>query len=297
MLSENNVRMTKYFCTYCSKQRILNLDMAEHERLLSLSPNGLRLFSDIHKCKDSQIEAVNLSIDADYNIRSQELLKIPEYKVMNAYSIPMPSLKKNQDDAITIRITHFENHDLRLILDSSMLQTTIIVGDIDESEDPLFTQTSTFEGIELKFYKSKKIVGPHLTEWFQFFVDTLEILPPSHLGNLLEVLDYICERHKYEVQNFDREFVRTILASHEVYVMLKDNVSLQYLKERLSHVLRSDDFQIVDTYLQILEEMKAPSVSHLLNLNAKNYIHQLYIILIMEKEGFFQIDRPGIVKD
>ena len=284
-----------YHCSYCSKQRLLKIDPVKHETLINNSPNGLRLFTDIHKCRQSQIEANNLSIDADFNVRSQELLKIPEYKVMNAYSIPVPSTKKNVDDLITIRITHLEHFDLHVRINHGPLQTTILIGDIYPEQKPLFSQTSTFEGITLEFFESKMVGGSYLKDWFQFFIDTVEILPPSHLGNLLEVLDYICERHMYPVQEFDKEFVRTILASHEVFVMLKQNENLQFLKDKLSPVLKHDDFELIDTYIKILTEMETSSVLHLLNVNAKNYIHQLYILLIMEKAGMLSIERPGIV--
>lgn len=292
-MGTGDTRVVLYYCSYCKSQKEMTLFIPLHERKVEESPNGLVLYTDTHRGKLDSLEIVNLHIDSQCNVRTHELLKIPEYKVMKAYQIPLPGMKKSGDELVELVITQLPKIPVRMVIENIGLQLTITIGEIEKGEEELYEVTSTYEGVRILIYD--RIDPRYILDWLKEFINTLEILPPIKLGDLVEVLQYIFERSDSPIQNFDKQLIRTILASHEVYIKLSENADLQKLKEKMKNILTEEDIDLVNLYFKVLEEDQNIPVNEMISKSPQDLIHQLYLMLIMEKEHLVSIDRPGIV--
>ena len=77
---EVSQKVVTYVCDACKQVRRLAFTPERYAQYVSDNLTGLALFSDIHNCVEGLRGVNNLHIDHDYNVRSFEYLKLPEYR-------------------------------------------------------------------------------------------------------------------------------------------------------------------------------------------------------------------------
>jgi len=266
-------------------------------QLIESSPNGLVIYSDVHTCKDGVLEVNNLQIDKNYHIRSFEFLKLPEYRKKIKSMIPVPGLKKSVDDMDLIKIMEIDrNQEINLVIEDHFLNVMIRIGRFDHTVEPQKTLNSELGGITLYIFENGGELTQTLEAWYQYLIDTLEILPPTKLGMLLETLWYFMDNQNTEPSAFDKSIVRTILASHEIFFEINDITNVMNIYQKYSESFSEADFDIIDQFLSSLQDNPRMPIQFFTDKSDKDLVYLIYLFLILEKEDVIKIDRPGIVE-
>lgn len=295
--SEETYHDLNYFCDRCQTRRHLKINKEKHMNLGEDSKNGLVIYSDIHRCNDGLNEVTNLQVDKNFDIRSYEFLKLPEYRKKSKAMIPIPGMEKSDKDINLLQIMEIDlNTNVNLVLNDHFLQSKIRIGRFDPMTEPIDTLESELGGITFFVYESDIPYGNTLKKWYQYLIDTLEILPPTKLGMLIETLRYFLDQYDTNPSDFDKSFVKTILASHEIFFEIKDITKITDLHQKYSDTLTTEDFDVIDNYLSMLQDNPGMPIQFFTDKSEKDLIYQIYIFLILEKEGIVQIERPGIVE-
>lgn len=298
----------KYFCNGCKQYRKLTVDL---EQMVDFVKNesGLTQYSDIHTCKNGVLGINNLYIDHNFDVRSYELLELPKHRILKKISFPIPGLptpkSKNQEGVSfkEITITHIdENNDFRVIISDQLLGSNINIGKVNiNKEIPFATVYSDIGSVSIAFYSSNIPFTETMETWLNLFVNTIEILPPTEIGLIIETLRYILEYCNERPSDFDNRMIKTIIASHEIFILPKDERKLDIAQEKYPQLPEFD----IDKMKKLMEQVKENNKDELnfvpLQRYTTNYdddmTHLIYTFLIMEKIGVIEIERPGIIDE
>lgn len=291
-------RESQYYCEMCKKPRRFKINHEIHSENISKSKNGLVLYSDIHLCKDGLLGVNNLRIDANYAIRSFENQELPPVRKPSKFAIPgIPSSTPTATLYTKLSIAELQSSgSFRIIIEDEWLTTKINIGKVDETEIPVNSLMSDLGGINLNYYLSDINYMMNLEKWFAIFINSLELLPPTRFGLVIETLRYLLKNHEREPSSFDTKYLRTMLASHEIYFKAVDDPGrFDHITVELSTKYKERE---ISTMMELLAHLEMhPSLP--LQYYTKTHKHELeyliYLFLIMEVEGLIIVDRPGIV--
>ncbi|OLS17062.1 MAG: hypothetical protein HeimC2_45150 [Candidatus Heimdallarchaeota archaeon LC_2] len=293
------VRITKYYCKLCENNRNIELNEALHFEKIKNSDNGLVLYSDIHYCKDRITGVNNLRIDGNFAIRAFEAQELPPVRSAHKFAIPgVGKIISKTYGLKKLYITHLDlNTDFKLIIKDEPLMTIMNFGvDEEEIDFPIQSITSDLGTIILTFYESDIVYSQTIEKWLYVLVNSLEILPPTRFGLVLETIKYIMNFHNEEPTKFEISLIRTMLASHEIYFQITsdpdryDNVAVQ-----LSSILSGIDTTFLMEILVFLELNPSAPLIEYIKTHHYDLEYLIYLFLILEKENFIIIDRPGIL--
>ncbi len=286
-------QVVTYVCDACKQVRRLAFTPEIYSQYVADDLTGLALFSDIHDCADGLKEVNNLYIDHDFNVRSFALLKLPEYRKKQVGMIPIPSAAAVDDlkDIILTQIN--KKNDLNIEIHELALDVKIIVG--EAAEVPISTLESDMGMVQLNFYPSTTIYTPEIEIWFNQFVNIIEILPPTKISFLIEVIQYILDNMDHNPTEFDLKLVKTILASHEVFFTLSKIERLTSFVSNNPYDLSSKDLGIMQNMIDTIDEKPMIPLKDFVILYDIDFVHTIYLFLILEVQKIVIIDRPGIV--
>lgn len=297
-MSETNYGDVKYFCDVCKSTRKLKITRSDHEQLITNSPNGLVLYSDVHICENGITGVNNLQIDGEYHVRSFVTLKLPEYQAQSSL-IPKPGIPK-PDNLTTMRILElpFDPH-LNLIIEFNMLNSKIIIGGRNFDQTSLdkakYLILSDFTGVSISIF-SISSSSEYIDEWFSNLANTLELIPATKLGLIIESLKYIADIYHNPPSEFDIVFLRTILTSHEVYFIIDDLSEMMNLPARYPSTFNEENMTIIEKFVAVLMDNQFLSLQDFNQMVDRDVIYLIYLLLLLEKEHIIVIERPGIVE-
>lgn len=293
------IQITEYYCDLCKTPRNFEIDPLQHFENVTESKNGLAQYSDIHPCRDRITGVNNLRIDSDFAVRTIEKQELEPVRAPQKFAIPgvngslvnLPKLKNLYVSSVN------PQNSFRAIIIDKWLLTKMSFGVKNAEEDiPIQTLTSDLGGLVLSFYESDIIYSANLEKWLYILINSLECLPPTRFGFVVETLRYVLNLHHKEPTASDTLFLRTMLASHEIYFKATEDPNrFDEIAVNLSGKLEDIEASLLMELVALLELQ--PSVPLLEYIKIHNYDleYLIYLFLILEKEGLIIIDRPGIV--
>ncbi|MHA2504506.1 MAG: hypothetical protein ACXAE3_16760 [Candidatus Kariarchaeaceae archaeon] len=298
-MSTRKTGRASYQCGICQKIRQLGWYDDEHLHLVSQSMNGLVTYSDIHICKDSLTGVNQLSVDAEYNVRTFAQLEVP--KVRAAGNIPAPNTGV-QAGIKLINVTQLPNDfGVHVVIHDYMILSQIKFGRFDhESEIAITTLMSDMGMIQLDIFPSGSVFTAELEQWLLQLVRILEILPATTLGLLVDTMRYISDNYHSSPTEFDLMFIKTILASHEVHFFIDDysKEKLETLRDDENSVITDAHIAMIDKFVRVMMENEMASMRNFTSLPGveMDLISIIYLFTILEAEGIIYIERPGILE-
>ena len=286
-------QVVTYVCDACKQVRRLAFTPEIYSQYVSDDLTGLALFSDIHSCVEGLRGVNNLHIDHDMNVRSFVLLELPEYRKQEVGMIPIPS-SAPVDALQDIELTQIvKKNDLNIKITEKALDVNIIIGEI--SDLPITTLVSDIGIVQLQYFPSSTIYTPEIEIWLTHFINIIEVLPATKMAFLIEVLCYILNNGDDKPTSFDLKLIKTILASHEVYFMLVGIDKLTDFVSNNPYELSAKDLVIMQNIINTIEKKPMLPLKDFINLFDIDFVHIIYLFLIMEQHKIILIDRPGIV--
>lgn len=288
---------TTYYCDKCNTNRKLKIKNQSHDDLLRASKSGLVYYSDIHTCQKGILSVNNLQIDNDFNVRTIESLVLPKYEKPKLTGIPNPSATpKDESKLIFLTEIPAKADKINLVIDYKMIQTKIKIGRFNTADKPIKTYNSQMDGVTLYYYKSETQLSDYLDQWLQYFTSAIEIIFPTSLGMFIEAIVFVLDLHNQPLTDFDKTFLKTILASHEIFFQIQNIENLMDLHQKYTETFSDEDFSFIEQFLALLDDNQEVPIQDFTNKTEKGLIYQLYLFLILEKENIISIQRPGIVE-
>lgn len=287
-------QVVTYFCDACKQVRRLAFTPEIYSQYVSDDLTGLALYSDIHTCVNGLKGVNNLHIDHDLNVRSFVQLKLPEYRKQEVGMIPIPSAAP-ADALHDIELTQIkERNDLNIKITEKALDVNIIIG--KPSHVAISKLVSDNGHVQLSYYPSDTIFTPEIEVWLTHFINIIEVLPATKMTFLIEVIDYILNNKSNKPTSFDLRLIKTILASHEVYFMLEEVDKLKEFVLNNPYELSSTDLEIMQNIIDTIEEQPMLPLKDYIKFYDIEFVHTIYLFLMLEQHKIILIDRPGIVE-
>jgi hypothetical protein len=277
------------------------LDPIEHRIEVAKSYNGLRLYSDIHRCSEGVLEINNLHIDANYSIRSYEQVKLPSTQTTKRTSKRRPGIPSPRPDdkrLKKIRLTQLvpNTEGFRFILNDEVIRISIVIGEVDlGAEVAQSVIRSDLGGISLFYFHSAITFTNPVRNWLTFYVNALETVIPSKLGLIIESLWYIQDLSLKIPTKFDERLIKTMLASHEIFFQFDQSDNYLKLKENLESRYSAKDVNSLHNLVSVLVAEPDKPLLHYSNRLDHDFLYLIYLFLILEKENFISVLRPEIV--
>ncbi len=299
-----NMPDARYYCDHCKQTRVIGFDTDLHHAMVDKSPNGLIVYSDSHRCENGIIGINNLQIDKHFSVRGYTFLELPQRKTPQLSNLGIPVPKATSTEKVkTYFITHVPpDEGLRIVIIDHMLNVKINIGKVVENEDiSILTVNSDMGLMEIVFYPSEVTFTPILEKWLTILVNIMEILPATKIGLLVDTLKYVLDSSLNEPIEFDVVFLKTILASHEIYFEMIEGGELSWADHLAIHASPKYREKDVAVMMKIMAHLQENPYIPLQQYVSKG-LHQdlrylIYIFLLLEVEGLIRIERPGIIED
>ncbi len=286
-LEGKHLKLVHYLCNECKKQQNITFTDKDKSDFYPPPPfNGLTLFSHLHTCKGGVTGVNNLYIDHNLDVRSYNFVKLPEFQRKRKMMIPGAPKPKNPE----VNITHIRaKNDLNIIMINEVAGANITIGTIPET-DPVKILSSDMEMVQIKYFESNTKLDNLMEKWMQMLVNSIEVLLPSNIGLILESLIYILEEKRMFPSDFDAKLIRTILASHDVYISNVSEDSVDHLKNIY------EDGEYMVGIIALLKENSTMRLHDFTNqMRGVSIKKIIYAILMLENHGAIHVDRPGIL--
>ncbi|MHA2252032.1 MAG: hypothetical protein ACXAD7_16835 [Candidatus Kariarchaeaceae archaeon] len=310
-----SLRETKYQCSVCTQIRDVGIDSVAHNELISLSANGLAIYSDIHRCEHGILGINNLHIDHDFAIRSFDNLQLPKKRVpkKSIPGLPIPGIPTTRIDErggmrtyriinpISMGKRNYEK-EIRIRIVDERLRAVIVIGKIDLSipkkEKMIALITSDLGTIELEFYSSKTRFNTNMEKWFTIMVNLLEKLPPTTTGLFLETVRFIQSLNYAPPSIFLIKQLQTIITSHETYFQL--NAEPQDVTDKLTFIAAKYGEEVAIVMNELISYLVANPLiplQYYTRTHSEDLVYLINMFLILEQEELLSIERPGIVEE
>lgn len=283
-----------YLCNSCKKTQMILFTPQMREEFLPKDLNGLALYSHSHICTYGMIGVNNIYVDHNLDVRSYQFQKLPKYIIPKKTLVPLPGSKKTVDNLREIHLTHINNmNDLNIILTNEMIGTEIVIGKFDkEKNSPLKIMRSDMEMVELKYYRSNTPYTSQIEKWLSALLNFLEMIPPSKLGIIVEIFQYILEEKNKFPTKFEKMILKTILASHEIF-FVNNNTNMD--TSFLQGLYGENEGATMQKILQLIDEYPLMPLHEYSLKTKEDIVFVIYCFLLLEKHGLIEINRPGII--
>lgn len=300
---------TRYQCSICTIGRAVGIDVAEHEKKVSLSPNGLVIYSDLHRCQHGILGINNLQIDHDLAIRSIENLQLPEKRRpvnSSVPGIPLPASRIKMNHYGDSRMRNYlitkmlPEEDFRIRILDERLRVAITIGNIIPGKEKMIALITSDQGtIELEYYPSPIKYNSNMEKWLSIMVNLLEKLPPTTLGLFIETLIFIHSLDYAPPSVFLIKQLKTILTSHETYFVLKeeDPVSVTNKLDYVAAKYGEEVALVMNELIAYLVSNPMIPLQYYTRTHNEDLVYLINLFLILEQEDLLTIERPGIVEE
>ena len=292
-----------YHCFICNKRRILRLNTEKHKNAVSKSPNGLALYSDIHRCSDGILGINNLHIDHDFAVRSYSILELPTKKIaLNEPGIPVPGVpapgppSAKGTELNTYQITDMlSEKGFRLAIVDERLNISIKIGKPEKGEMMISYLTSDLGTVILEYYASEIAFSSVVEKWMILFVNLLEILPPTKIGLFIETLRFIHSNFRNLPSPFLIKQLKTILVAHETYFTVLP-VKVRYKRIRDIKAKYGEEYaSLTEEIIEKLEENPMMTLQDFTKDFDRDIVFLIYVFLILDQEAIIGIEWPGVI--
>lgn len=297
---------TLLICEACNAKRGVKIEKETHRKKIGESKNGLVVYSTVHKCQDGYPVITNMHIDHNGDIRSRTRETFPpmiQKKKQNGPSVPIPSIKRTyqKDDLKKIFIRNMKGKNLvQLKLKSELIGIELIIGDeIRENTDPIGVIESNFCFTTLEYYDANIPFTKEVEQWLLMVANILDTLPPTNLGNLWEVLNYMQDGLVDCPTDFDERLLKRILTSHEIIVHFGD-LSVEEQEKRLEDLKQNLDMETA-ILLEEIESLIKENQGQELTLRdivrlakEEDTLKVIYLFLMLEFKKIISYEAPGI---
>jgi hypothetical protein len=272
--------------------------------MVDKSPNGLVMYSDSHRCENGIFGINNLQVDKHFAVRGYTFLELPQRKIsqLPGFSIPVPK-GPSSEELKAFMISHLPpDGGLKILIIDRMVKARINIGNVNEKEEiPIMTCLSDLGLLEFVFYPCEIILTPMLEKWFTILVNIMEVLPATKIGLIVDTIKYVLDSSFDEPTEFDINFIKTILVSHEIFFELIKSNDLSWADHLAIHATpkyREKDVAVMMKIMAHLEENPYIPLQQFVSRELHQDLRYLiYIFLLLEVEGLLRIERPGIIED
>jgi len=262
------------------------------------NPNGLFIYSDIHRCKDGFLAINNLHIDANSSVRTIDFLKLPSEKKVKPSVVGIPVPSEPVSLMKSYRITGIRSdQSFRLTIKDDLLDIFLIIGDIQlDDEQAEYQIKSNNDTVEIKYYHSDLQFTDNLEDWLIELANLLELLPPTKVGLFIDTLRYIEKLRKIPPAPFHIDLLKTILSSHKIFFDVNQDTELESALNTIEEMYGSDIIQSLNKILEALQTNPEATLQEFTQANDEDLSHLVYLFLILEQENVITIVRPDEIK-
>lgn len=281
----------QYQCNQCKISQIIQFTNEMREQYITRDPNGLSLYSHIHLCENGMAGVNNLFIDHNLDVRSYSFIELPQYKRELKMSIPgAPKIDKEKSIIKVTQISY--KNDLNIKIQFEAGKFDIDVGSFSPAKSNLQNiLVSPFNLVYLHFYESEVRFTPQVEQWLNALIENLEILVPGKLGLIIEILQFIIrDKDKYP-SDLDKNIIKTILVSHDIFFELNSEVDISHL----SHAYGEENGVLMLNIIEMIEKDAMVNLHNMVLNFKKNVVTIMFALLILEVHGVVTIYRPGIM--
>lgn len=277
-----------YKCLNCSRVRkIVQPELGLEKK------NGLRQYSDLHRCADGMLAINNIQIDANSVVRAVETLELDKKDIIvRNLKLPIPNMSIFNKD---LRISHLTvENDIRMIFRNEWTDRTLMIGDIKPDEKMLYTFRSKMGGISISFYDSGIEMDDNLKQWFSVLINLLDIIPPEKLGFLLESIQFIIDMRRIPPCVYDIHILENILLADKIHIQ-KGNGLISDIPE--DEELSDNHYHIIEIVLQEIKNSPEITLLDLSEIIPDDFVYIIFLIQIMEKYGVIKLVQPSLVDE
>ncbi|MCE7733966.1 MAG: hypothetical protein GPJ54_03750 [Candidatus Heimdallarchaeota archaeon] len=289
---------SRYQCLLCTKMREIDISVSKHEKLVSNSANGLVLYSDIHRCDEGILAINNAHIDKEYNVRSFSSIELPDKRKpakKSGLNLPIPKAYINESIRRYSITQMLPKKSLRIMIEDSRLNAIINIGRIlPRKEKPIAVAESDQGSIILDYYPSELDYNTNMEKWLNVLVNQMELLPVTRLGLFIETLRFIHGFYRSPPDSFQIIQLQTILSSHETYFKSLTEPSEDGTLGTVGAKYGAELENLANKILNVLKENPKFNLKEVALKLDQDLIYLIYTLLIMDQEGFLEIQRPSI---
>lgn len=286
------VTLVQYLCNQCKVSQTIKFTEEMREMYVTRDPNGLSLYSHIHLCENGMAGVNNLNLDHNIHVRGYNFIEIPRYKKKKK-TMMVPGAPKAKKEKQDVRVTQiFEKDDLNILIQFDMSEITIQIGQYNHTNNvPAETITSNTGTVSIHYYKSKVKFTKQLEKWLRIVIDSWEMLIPSKLGLVVEVLQFIItDKDKYPSE-MDENIIKSILVSHDIFFEFRQSSDFS----TLSHAYGEENGTLMKNCMDWIQENPMTNLHEMVLKFKKPVVEVMFALLILEVHGIIVINRPGIM--
>ncbi|MCY3413178.1 MAG: hypothetical protein INQ03_16180 [Candidatus Heimdallarchaeota archaeon] len=281
-----------YQCLKCSKVRKIVQPELGIDKL-----NGLRQYSDLHRCSDGVLAINNIQIDANLDVRSIERVELDEEKTKQpknrAFNIPSPNLKENIFQKNLV-ITHLNNFDFRAIFRNDWTDREINIGQVKLNEEPLVILESKIGGIKVKYYQSTMELDETLNKWLYVLINIVELIPPRKIGYFVEAVNFILDMRLSPPCVYDIHILQILLLA-DLYILESGSMEPADIPEE--EELSQDHYRIIDIILERVDNINNLTILDLGDILPDDFTYVIFIVLILEQYNIINISKPPLIEE
>ncbi len=279
-------RVAVYQCLDCSKvRRIVQPELGIEKQ------NGLRQYSDIHRCSDGVLAVNNIQIDTNLVVRAIEKQELEAQIQTSRLNIPLP--KTNNVFHNNIVISHLkEKNDFRAIFKNEWTGSTFNVGNVRTNEEAIAEFSSIASGISVGYYECTTELDKSLTDWLKVLINLIELIPPKEAGYFMEALHFIFDMRHVPPCVYDIHIIQLILSADDAYLELSENTVDAIPKDE---ELSEEHYYIIDLILKHINE--ASSLLEISKIIPDDFVYTIFLIMILEKYDIIKINKPEMIDE
>ncbi len=285
------VLVSTYHCIACDVVQRVTVAKEKHDLIIKNSSNGLVSYSDIHYCYDGILGINNLQIDKNMAVRSFSLIEFPSMKKMRQpkTGIPVPMAPKPVKN-----IYHVDGIDssksMKLVIKDQGLNTELYIGDFSSEDEPIVQLKSKLGSVSLEFYQCDIKSTFAMKQWFQVLIDTVEKIPPTKLGLLIEALRFVRENGKTRPGMFEIDQLYALLTTHKIKIKSISIHTVSNLRGKYGDVF-ADKVWLIFKFLA-KNKKREVILQELMEVVDKDLRFITFAAFILENEGMISLIRP-----
>ena len=206
-----------------------------------------------------------------------------------------------KDDLKKILIRNMKDKSLvKIVLKSELMGVELRIGEeVGEDIAPIGTAESDFCFTLLEYFDTSIPFTKEVEQWLQLVANILDTLPPTNLGNLWEVLNYMQDGIADVPTEFDERLLKRILTSHEIIVQF-GNLTPEDQEKRLAELkdnLDSETASLLEKIEKLIKESQDDEVSlrDIVRLAPEeDTLKVIYLFLMLEFKKIVTYEAPGI---
>lgn len=287
------VGRVQYLCNQCKISQNIQFTDDMKDLYITRDPNGLSLYSHVHLCEMGMAGVNNLFIDHNLDVRSYSFIEFPGFKKLSKMLIPgTPEVKKEKKIVHLTHITH--KNDLNILIQFDMASFVVQIGPYNHSNNvPQHTLVSNSGIVNIHYYESDVKFTSQIEQWLDTLLDNLEILVPGKLGIVIELLQFIIRDNDKYPTDLDKNIIKTILVSHDIFFELNREVDINHL----SHAYGEENGMLMRGLIEMIEKDPLVQLHQMVLTFKKNIVATMFALLILEVHEAIIIHRPDIMSD